>query len=196
MPVLLQVAERTPLPGGYGVALLQTLLALAAVCIFAWVLLRWGARRGLGLAGTGGAVRVVERVVLDPRRMLYVVRVGDRLLLLGAGDGAAPTLLTELDPRTVPEATAPRHAAALFREALSRAQRVAPRTGTSTSGPAKCVASTGGTAAASVPAVGSDGTPPEFDDPRSGGSAGGRRDARGRVNPPDGGQREDSGEVS
>jgi flagellar biosynthetic protein FliO len=122
MPVLLQVAEPAPLPGGYGVALLQTLLALAAVCILAWVVLRWGARRGLGVGGTGGAVRVIERVALDPRRALYVVQVGERVLLLGTGDGAAPALLTELDPGALPARAEPRGAGALFRDAFRRAR--------------------------------------------------------------------------
>jgi flagellar protein FliO/FliZ len=100
MPTLLQSA-----PGGYGVALLQTLLALAAVCILAWVVLRWSARRGLG---TGrGRVRVLERVPLDARRALYLVQIGERVLLVGAGEGGAPSLLAELDPSELPPAAEP-----------------------------------------------------------------------------------------
>ena len=90
------------LPGGYGVALLQTLLALGAVCILAWVVLRWGARRGLGL-GSGRKIQVLERVALDPRRALYLVKVGEKVLLIGAGDGAAPAVLSEIDPATLPK---------------------------------------------------------------------------------------------
>jgi flagellar biosynthetic protein FliO len=98
---LLQAADAGgSLPGGYAAALLETLLALAAVCILAWVVLKWGARRGLGRAARG-RVRVLERVPLDPKRSVYLVRVGDRMLLLGAGDGAAPTVLAELDPDEV-----------------------------------------------------------------------------------------------
>ncbi|HEY8432912.1 MAG TPA: flagellar biosynthetic protein FliO [Sandaracinaceae bacterium] len=89
--------------GGYGLALLQTLLALAAVCILAWVVLRWSARRGFGL-GRPGRVRVLERVPLDGRRSLYLVAIGARVLLIGAGEGAAPTLLAELDPDELPPA--------------------------------------------------------------------------------------------
>ena len=90
------------MPGGYGAALLQTLLALGGVCLLAWVVLRWGARRGFGKFG-GGRVRVLERVPLDPRRSLFLVQVGERVLLLGAGDGAAPSLLAELEPDELPE---------------------------------------------------------------------------------------------
>lgn len=89
-------------PGGYGVALLQSLLALAAVCVLAWVVLRWSARRGLGV--TRGRVKVLERVPLDGRRSLYLVEIGERVLLIGAGEGGAPSLLAELDPSELPPA--------------------------------------------------------------------------------------------
>ncbi len=98
--VLLQTAD---LPGGYGVALIQTLVALAAVCVLAWVVLKWSARRGLGTVGQGKRVKVIERVPLDARRSLYLVEVGDKVLLLGAGEGSAPEVLTEVDPKTLPD---------------------------------------------------------------------------------------------
>ncbi len=94
--------QSTP-PGGYGVALLQTLLALGAVCILAWVVLRWSARRGLGL-GRPGRVRVLERVPLDGRRALYLIEIGERVLLVGAGEGGAPALIAELDASELPPA--------------------------------------------------------------------------------------------
>lgn len=96
------ILAESGLPGGYGVALLQTLLALAAVCILAWIVLRWTSRRGLGL-GSGKRVKVLERVPLDGRRALYLVQIGDRVLLIGAGDSAAPAVLAELDPDELPE---------------------------------------------------------------------------------------------
>lgn len=96
--------QHADLPGGYGVALLQTLLALAAVCVLAWVVLRWSAQRGFGALGHKGVVQVIERVPLDARRAIYVVRIGDRVLAVGVGDGAAPSVLTELDPASVPKA--------------------------------------------------------------------------------------------
>ena len=118
--LLLQAADAAAadLPGGYGVALLQGLLALAAVCVLAWVVLRWGARRGLGMAGDTGRVRVLERVPLDARRSLYLLRIGDRVLLVGAGDGAAPTVLAELSPDELPPA--PERAATGFADVLKR----------------------------------------------------------------------------
>ncbi len=103
------------MPGGYGIALLQTLLALGAVCILAWVVLRWSARRGLGVGR--GRVRVLERVPLDGRRSLYLIEVGARVLLVGAGEGGAPALLAELDPSELPP---PAERAAGFGDLVAR----------------------------------------------------------------------------
>jgi flagellar biosynthetic protein FliO len=118
MGVLLQTAQEVP--GGYGVVLLQTLFALAGVCVLAWVVLRWGARRGLGMGALGGRVRVLERIALEPRRALYVVKVGERVLLLGAGDGGSPTLITEIDPATLPPEEARKPTGEAFRDVLAR----------------------------------------------------------------------------
>jgi flagellar biosynthetic protein FliO len=106
MGALLQ-AGGEPISSGYGVALLQALFALAAVCLLAWVIVRWGARRGFGLGAGGRRVRVLERVPLDARRALYLVRVGDKVLLVGAGDTGAPAVLSEIDPDTVPTVETP-----------------------------------------------------------------------------------------
>jgi len=92
------------LPSGYGVSLLQTLVALVAVSALAWVVLRWLARTGLGqggavLRGGGNArIEVVERRLLDRHRVLWVVRVDGRGFLLGAGESGAPVVLAELAP--------------------------------------------------------------------------------------------------
>ncbi len=105
MPLLLQVgasAASHELPSGYGVSLLQSLLALALVCILAWVVLRFFAARGVGV-GLGRRVKVLERVPLDARRWIYLVELGDRVLVLGVGDGASPTLLKDLPKDALPE---------------------------------------------------------------------------------------------
>lgn len=107
-------------PGGYGVALLQTLLALAGVCLLAWVVLRWSARRGLDLGR--GRIRVLERARLDGRRALYLVQLGERVLLIGAGEGGAPSLLAELDPSELP----PLAPAPSLAELLGRVRRDPP----------------------------------------------------------------------
>jgi flagellar protein FliO/FliZ len=116
MPATLQGAAQG-LPGGYGSSLLQALLALGAVCLLAWWVLRALGRHGVGRGGSG-RIQVLERVPLDARRTLFLVRVGDRAWLVGAGDGASPTLLAELSPDALPPV--PETDDRSFREALGR----------------------------------------------------------------------------
>jgi len=79
-------------------ALVTTLLALVVVCALAYVLLRWLASRGLGGLRRGEHLQVIERVPLDFKNALYVVRGRGRTWLVATGEGSAPRLLTELDP--------------------------------------------------------------------------------------------------
>lgn len=103
MRTLLQAVVDTPeLPGGYAMDLLRALLALAAVCLLAWVALRWASQLGLGRFRRGGHIEILERVPLDARRSLFVVKLGGRVLLIGTGDGSAPRLITELDEGDLP----------------------------------------------------------------------------------------------
>mgnify|MGYP000946430947 CR=1 FL=1 len=106
--------------GGVGLLLFETFLALVGVCLLAVVVLRWAAGRGLGAAGRGRAIAVLDRVALDARRSIVVVRVPGRLLLLGVGEGGAPTLLTELDEGAWPAEEPP--APSEFRKLLGKSQ--------------------------------------------------------------------------
>ncbi len=46
-----------------------------------------------------GPIRVVGRAALSPRQSVYLVRVGDRVLIVGAGTQGAPAILGEVtDP--------------------------------------------------------------------------------------------------
>ena len=100
MIAILQVGAE--LPGGYGVALVQAIAALVGVCLLAWVALRWAAKLGVGRTSGSGRIEVLERVGLDARRALYLVRCDDSVLLLAVGDGAAPVLLKELSASEAP----------------------------------------------------------------------------------------------
>lgn len=94
--MFLQVDAPAPeLPGGYGMALVQTLLALLGVCVLAWVVLRALSQRGFA-ARAGGRIQVIERVHLDPKRTLWLLRVDEKELLVGAGDSGPPVLLGEI----------------------------------------------------------------------------------------------------
>ncbi len=93
------------LTGGFGAALLQSLIALGVICVLAWVVLRGMSDRRLFQRGR---IEVLERANLDARRALFLVRVGQRVFLLGAGERASPNLLAELDEDELPELAAGR----------------------------------------------------------------------------------------
>ncbi|MEZ4287185.1 MAG: flagellar biosynthetic protein FliO [Polyangiales bacterium] len=96
---MLAVLQATPdpLPSGYGLALLQAVVALVAVCLTAWVTLRWASKLRWGKSMRGGRIHMLQRFPLDARRSLYIVRVDDQTLLLGVGDAGAPRVLQTLN---------------------------------------------------------------------------------------------------
>jgi flagellar protein FliO/FliZ len=105
-------------PGlGWG-SLALSFVSLGAVCVIAWAALRFLAGRGVGRAA--GAIRVVARCPLEPRRSVYVIEVAGRNFLVGVGDGPM-ALLAELDGAalSVPAPAAPASGAA-FADVLAR----------------------------------------------------------------------------
>jgi flagellar protein FliO/FliZ len=92
-----------------GWSLVRTLVVLGLVIGVAWLTLNVGLRRLMGLgpaAGRRGLVTVVERVPLDQKRTLYVVRAGDEVLLLGGSD-LSVTFLTKLDSKAIETSALP-----------------------------------------------------------------------------------------
>ncbi len=72
--------------------------SLGTVVLFGgalWIAL-WGVRR-MGVSTSGGALEVLARKPLDGRRAIYLVRVGKRVLIVGATD----TALTRLGSTSV-----------------------------------------------------------------------------------------------
>src|SRR3954471_3226213 len=80
--------------------------------------LKFLAGRGMGRAS--GAIRVLARCPLEPRRSVYVIEAAGRCLLVGVGDGPM-AVLAELDPAKLPPG--PAQAPARFAEVLGRALR-------------------------------------------------------------------------
>ncbi len=84
-----------------GWSLVRTLVVLGLVVAIAYLTLNVGLRKLLGLAPMGarkGLVSVIERVALDQKRALYVIKAGDELLLLGSADQTL-SLITRLDAK-------------------------------------------------------------------------------------------------
>lgn len=86
-----------PVGEGYGELLWMSIGLLAAIGVIAVVAVRlFGGGRRLGRGGGGGLLEVIARQPLEPRRSLYVVRVGERRLLVGTSE-LGVTMLTELE---------------------------------------------------------------------------------------------------
>jgi flagellar biogenesis protein FliO len=127
--------------GSYAGYLLETFVTLLAVCGLAFVVL-YGARR-LGIGRPRGPIQLVGQLPLDARRAIYLVQVGDQVLVVGASE-AGITKLGEI-PATQLPAVDPT-VAAPFSAVLARvlgtsktkpAARTAARTATPTATPTK-----------------------------------------------------------
>ena len=89
---------------GYGWVLLRTLVVLGMVLGLIYLTLNLGLRRLMGIKGVPGGratvVTLLERVPLDQKRALFVVRAAGEYLLIGGGDGSL-SLISKLDPAEV-----------------------------------------------------------------------------------------------
>jgi flagellar biosynthetic protein FliO len=110
-------------PGvGWGSVMLS-LASLGVVCLVAWGALRLLAGRGVGKAS--GAVKVLARCPLEPRRSVYVIEAAGRSFLIGVGEGPM-TVLAELDGEKLKSAI-PAPASPRFAEVLARALGQKPK---------------------------------------------------------------------
>lgn len=91
-------ASGSDLPG-LGGSLALSFVSLALVCVVAYAMLRWLARRPLGRSDD--SIRVLGRCFLEPRRTVYLIAVGGRCFLVGVGDGPM-SLLAEIDEASLP----------------------------------------------------------------------------------------------
>ncbi len=87
---------------GWG-SVAMSLASLGLVCVLAYVALRWLAGRGVGRAT--GAIKVLARCPLEPRRSVFLIETAGRCFLVGVGDGPM-SLLAEVDRDAVSAAAA------------------------------------------------------------------------------------------
>ncbi len=100
--------------------------SLGVVCVVAWGALRLLAGRGLGKPT--GAVRVLARCPLEPRRSVYVIEAAGRCLLVGVGEGPM-TVLAELETENLRADGATPVSGTRFADVLARVMRRARRAG-------------------------------------------------------------------
>jgi flagellar biogenesis protein FliO len=85
----------------YGDLLVTSLIALAGVCVAAFIVVRLvGRLLATGRVRGAHLLDVVARLSLEPRRSLYVVEVAGKALLIGTSEMGL-SVLTELDREQV-----------------------------------------------------------------------------------------------
>jgi flagellar biosynthetic protein FliO len=100
----------------YSGYLVETFVTLIAVCGLAFVVL-WGARR-LGIGRPSGPIELRGHLPLDARRAIYLVKVGDRVFVVGVGEGGF-TKLGEIPASALPTVEAAHRGP--FADVLARA---------------------------------------------------------------------------
>lgn len=124
---------------GMGWVVFQTFVALGIVILLVYLTLNYGVRRMMGLrlpTGLAGVrlVDVVERVPLDQKKAMYVVKVAGEYLLIGGTDGGL-SLLSKIDPEEVARlqrekaAQPPAQLSPFLQKLLSRRDGTPPKTG-------------------------------------------------------------------
>ena len=86
-----------------GWTLVRTFVVLGIVIMAIYVTLNFGLRRLMGITSVPrgqNVVQVVERIPLDQKRAMFVVKAAGEYLLIGGGDGALQ-LIAKLDPTEV-----------------------------------------------------------------------------------------------
>jgi flagellar biosynthetic protein FliO len=101
--------------GSYAGYLLETLVTLVGVCALAFAVL-YGARR-FGIGRASGSIRLVGQLPLDARRAIYLVRIGESVLVVGASEGGL-TKLGEIPASELPKEEEPK--ALRFADVLAR----------------------------------------------------------------------------
>ena len=110
MHTLIALAQSAELPAettGFGAQLARTALSLLAVCGASWWILRFAAKRGiLARPSQSKLLTVLDRIALDARRSVVIVKVGEKALVLGVSDEGIRTL-SELDAAALLAGTTP-----------------------------------------------------------------------------------------
>lgn len=76
---------------------IKVIIVLAFVCLIAFAVIKYVLPRASFVKrGQGSEIELVERFALEPRKSLYILKVGSRFLLLGTSENTISPLM-ELD---------------------------------------------------------------------------------------------------
>lgn len=91
-PALALAQGAEPAEMGYGWLLFRMVVLLSIVCIFAYIVLRWGVRRFVAPDQQVGPMSVVARLPVEPRRSILLIKVGERCLVVGSSEAGMTSL--------------------------------------------------------------------------------------------------------
>ena len=86
--------------GSYGLFILETVAALAIISLAGWAVVRFGGPR-LSLSRKNRRLKLIERLVLEPRRSVHLVEVDGKTLLIGTSDRSVHLLKTMDDSEPI-----------------------------------------------------------------------------------------------
>ena len=75
----------------YGLFILETVIALAVIALAGWAVVRFSGRR-FGRGGKNPRMKLIERLVLEPRRSIHLVEVDGETLLIGTSERSVALL--------------------------------------------------------------------------------------------------------
>jgi len=120
--------------------LVESLLVLLVIVALAALVLIVARRAGLGQGRGLGSIELIARLPLEPRRSVYVVRVLDQVLIIGASE-AGLSKLGELPESAVSALRGPEPSASFAAVLSSTLLRSPARSGKSAHEPASGVSS-------------------------------------------------------
>ncbi len=73
---------------------IKVIIVLAFVCVIAFAVIKYVLPRASFIKqGKNSQIELVERFALEPRKSLYILRVGSRFLLLGSSENSLNSLM-------------------------------------------------------------------------------------------------------
>jgi flagellar biosynthetic protein FliO len=120
-------AEEEPVPGLSGGDIGPTLLQLAGALLLIIIIIYlsvWLMKKYSGgkIAGGGNLISIVERRHLAPKQALYLIKVGEKHLLIGASDSGLQKL-SDIDGLEIKmEKPSPAYGVSRFSQALKQAK--------------------------------------------------------------------------
>ena len=111
-------------------ALIGSLVVMVLVIVFTYYATRWYAGR-MGRAISGQYIKIIDKTMIGPGQMLYIVQAGEKYYLLGSGEKTVQLICELVDFAPQPGESPPSDASfpQLFRDFVDRAKTKFPKNG-------------------------------------------------------------------